>query len=179
MKGERGWVCMVETPPASQCHEGCSEASPQHLHVITSVGEMGCTPPPAFLSSFKLLRKGGLHLSMRPTCFDIRDGWFFQGSASLCGVNIMAQGGESRQRKDTPTEGGREGADRGPWRASAVPLGLRCWGILGDPTRWTWVSVNSGSQWWTGRPGMLQFMGSQRVGHDWATDLIWSGTGAW
>ena len=41
-------------------------------------------------------------------------------------------------------------------------------------TRWTWVSVNSRSWWWTGRPGMLRFMGSQRVGHDWATDLIWS-----
>ena len=37
-----------------------------------------------------------------------------------------------------------------------------------------WVSVNSGSWWWTGRPGVLRFMGSQRVGHDWATDLIWS-----
>jgi len=37
-----------------------------------------------------------------------------------------------------------------------------------------WVWVNSGSWWWTGRPGMLWFMGSQRVGHDWATDLIWS-----
>ena len=41
-------------------------------------------------------------------------------------------------------------------------------------TRWTWVSVNFGSWWWTGRPGVLRFMGSQRVGHDWATDLIWS-----
>ena len=40
-------------------------------------------------------------------------------------------------------------------------------------TQWTWVSVNSGSWWWTGRPGVLRFMGSQRVGHDWATDLIW------
>jgi len=33
---------------------------------------------------------------------------------------------------------------------------------------------HSGSWWWTGRPGVLWFMGSQRVGHDWATDLIWS-----
>ena len=41
-------------------------------------------------------------------------------------------------------------------------------------TRWTWVWVNSGSWWWTGRPGVLRFMGSQRVGHDWMTDLIWS-----
>ena len=36
-----------------------------------------------------------------------------------------------------------------------------------------WVWVNSGSWWWTGRPGMLWFMGSQRVGHDWATELNW------
>ena len=41
-------------------------------------------------------------------------------------------------------------------------------------TRWTWVSVNSGSWCWTGRPGVLQFMGLQRVEHDWATDLIGS-----
>ena len=39
------------------------------------------------------------------------------------------------------------------------------------PTRWTWVWVNSGSWWWTGRPGVLRFMGSQRVGHDWVTEL--------
>ena len=38
-------------------------------------------------------------------------------------------------------------------------------------TRWMWVWVNSGSWWWTGRPGMLRFTGSQRVGHDWATEL--------
>ena len=37
-----------------------------------------------------------------------------------------------------------------------------------------WVWVNSGSWWWTGRPGVLRFMGSQRVGHDWATELIWT-----
>ena len=38
---------------------------------------------------------------------------------------------------------------------------------------WTWVWVDSGSWWWTGRPGVLQFMGLQRVGHDWTTKLIW------
>ena len=41
-------------------------------------------------------------------------------------------------------------------------------------TQWMWVWVNSRSWWWTGRPGVLWFMGSQRVGHDWATELIWS-----
>ena len=35
-------------------------------------------------------------------------------------------------------------------------------------------SLNSGSWWWTGRPGVLWFMGSQRVGHDWATELNWT-----
>ena len=40
-------------------------------------------------------------------------------------------------------------------------------------TQWTWVWVNSGSWWWTGRPGVLQSMGSQRVGHNWATELNW------
>ena len=37
-----------------------------------------------------------------------------------------------------------------------------------------WVKVNSSSWWWTARPGMLQFMGSQRVRHDWVTELNWT-----
>ena len=47
-------------------------------------------------------------------------------------------------------------------------------GWMASLTRSTWVWVNSGSWWWTGRPGVLQFMGSQRVGHDWATELNWT-----
>ena len=58
-------------------------------------------------------------------------------------------------------EAGGEGDDRG-WD-----------GWMASPTQWTWVWVNSGSWWWTGRPGVLWFMGSQRVGHDWATELNW------
>ena len=49
---------------------------------------------------------------------------------------------------------------------------MRWW--IASLTRWTWVWVNSGSWWWTGRPGVLRFMGSQRVGHDWATELNWT-----
>ena len=41
-------------------------------------------------------------------------------------------------------------------------------------TQWTWVWVNSRSCWWTGRPGLLRFMGSQTVGHDWVTELNWN-----
>ena len=57
---------------------------------------------------------------------------------------------------------GGEGDDRGwdGWMASLI--------------QWTWVWVDSGSWWWTGRPGVLRFMGSQSVGHDWATKLNWT-----
>ena len=47
-------------------------------------------------------------------------------------------------------------------------------GWMASPTQWTWVWVNSGSWWWTGWPGMLRFMGSQRVGHNWETELNWT-----
>ena len=57
---------------------------------------------------------------------------------------------------------GREGDDKG-WD-----------GWMASPTWWTWIWVNSGSWWWSGRPGVLQFMGSQRVRHDWATELNWT-----
>ena len=46
-------------------------------------------------------------------------------------------------------------------------------GWMASPTPWTWIWVSSGSWWWTGRPGMLQSMGSQRVRHDWVTELNW------
>ena len=54
---------------------------------------------------------------------------------------------------------GGEGDDRG-WD-----------GWMASLTQWTWVWVDSGSWWWIGRPGVLQFMGLQRVKHDWATEL--------
>ena len=47
-------------------------------------------------------------------------------------------------------------------------------GWMASPTRWAWVWINSGSLWWTGRPGVLWFMGSQRVRHDWVTELNWT-----
>ena len=46
-------------------------------------------------------------------------------------------------------------------------------GWMASPTQWTWVWVNFGSWWRTGRPGVLQSMGSQRVGHDWEIELNW------
>ena len=57
---------------------------------------------------------------------------------------------------------GGEGADRG-WD-----------GWMASPTQWTWIWVNSESWWWTGRPGMLRFVGLQRVGHYWVSELNWT-----
>ena len=57
---------------------------------------------------------------------------------------------------------GGEGDDRG-WD-----------GWMASPTQWSWVWIISGSWWWTGRPGVLWFMGSQRVRHNWVTELNWT-----
>ena len=57
---------------------------------------------------------------------------------------------------------GGEGANRG-WD-----------GWMASSPRWTWVWVDSGIWWWTGRPDMLRFMGSQRVRRDWVTELNWT-----
>ena len=57
---------------------------------------------------------------------------------------------------------GGEGDDRG-WD-----------GWMASPTQWSWVWIISGSWWWTGRPGVLRFMGLQRVRHDWVTELNWT-----
>ena len=56
---------------------------------------------------------------------------------------------------------GGEGDDRG-WD-----------GWMASLTWWTWVWASSRCWWWTGKPGMLPSMGSQSVGHDWVTELIW------
>ena len=65
-----------------------------------------------------------------------------------------------------------------PWCWERLKVGGegddRRWdGWMASPTQWTWVWVNSGSWWWTGRPGVLRSMGLQRVGHDWVTELNW------
>ena len=46
-------------------------------------------------------------------------------------------------------------------------------GWMTSPIQWTWVWVDSRGWWWTGRPGVLRSMGSQRLGHNWVTELNW------
>ena len=49
-------------------------------------------------------------------------------------------------------------------------------GWMASLTLWTWVWASSRSWWWTGKPGVLQSLRSQRTGHDWVTELNWSVT---
>ena len=85
--------------------------------------------------------------------------------------------------------GRRRRGDRGwdGWMASPSLNGHQFEQTSGDsalPTQWTWVWVNSGSWWWTEKPGVPQSMGLQRVGRDWGTGLNWTqkimeNRGAW
>ena len=64
------------------------------------------------------------------------------------------------------------------WLIWKDPDAGRDWGQeekgMASLTQWTWVWVDSGSWWWTGRPGMLWCMGSQRVRNDWVTEINWT-----
>ena len=67
---------------------------------------------------------------------------------------------------------------RRPWCWERLKVGGegddRGWdGWMASPTQWTGVWAGSGSWWWTGRPDVLQSMGSPRVGHDWEIELNW------
>jgi len=98
---------------------------------------------------------------------EISSGWSLEGLMLIWNSNTLATSCEelTHWKRLWCWKGlgaGGEGEDRG------------CDGWMVSLTRWTWVWVNSGCWWWTWRPGVLQFTGLQRVGHDWATDLIWS-----
>ena len=60
------------------------------------------------------------------------------------------------------------------WRARGEGCDRGWDGWMASLTQWTWVCVNSGSWWRTVKPGVLQSMGSQRVGHNWETELNWT-----
>ena len=64
-----------------------------------------------------------------------------------------------------------------PWfweRLKTEEKGREWDGWMALPTQWIWVWVGFRSWWWTGKPGVLQSMGSQRVIHDWVTELNWN-----
>ena len=85
---------------------------------------------------------------------------------------------ENQLRRRVKSNDGRTmGLEPEEWNESVVAGGEgddRGWdGWMASPSQWTWVWISSGSWWWAGRPDVLQSMGSQRVRHDWATELNW------
>ena len=92
---------------------------------------------------------------------------------SLEGLMLKLQYfGHLMQRVDSLEKTLMLGKTEGRRRRGRANRGWDGW--IASLTQWTWVWASSGSWWWTGRPGVLQFMGSQRVGHDWATELNWT-----
>ena len=98
---------------------------------------------------------------------EIRPGCSFQGLMLKLNLNTLATWCEDLAHLKRlwcweRLRAGGEGDNRGwdAWMASS--------------TQWTWVWVNSRSWWQTGRPGVLQFMGLQRLVHNWATDVNWT-----
>ena len=83
--------------------------------------------------------------------------------------------GRTDAEAETPILWPPDGKNKRPWlweRFKAEEGDGRGWdGWMVSPTQWTWVWVNSGSWWWTGRPGVLWSTRSRRVGYDWATEM--------
>ena len=91
--------------------------------------------------------------------------WFISGRDNSIDRHLtswLVKVDSRKLRGNVVVRTGGEGDDRG-WD-----------GWMASPTQWTWVWANSRSWWWTGRLGMLRFMGSQRDRHDWATELNWT-----
>jgi len=122
-----------------------------------------------FLSLLKVLSKYNIHTSQLHTIYILYN---YTHTTQLHTIYILYNFGHLMPRADSfektlcweRLKAGGEGDNRG-WD-----------GWMASPTQGTWVWVNSGSWWWTGRPGVLQSMGPQRVRHDWATELSWTGT---
>ena len=98
---------------------------------------------------------------------EISPGCSLQGLMLKLNSNTLATSCEDLTHLKRPwcrerLRAGGEGDDRG-WD-----------GWMASPTLWKWVWASSGSWWWTGKPGVLPLMGSQRVRHDWATELKWT-----
>ena len=87
-----------------------------------------------------------------------------KGTGSISGSGRSLRGGHDNLLHYSCLE---NRMDRRAWQA-IVHRVTKSW------TRLKWVWVNSRSWWWTGRPGVLRFMGSQRVGHDWVTEMNWT-----
>ena len=149
------YFCFIDYAKAFDCVD--------HNKPWTVLKEMGI---PDHLTCLLRNRYAGQEASVRTghgttDWFQIRKGVCQGCMLSPCLLNFYA---EYIMRNTGLEETQREGDDRG-WD-----------GWMASPTQWTWVCVDCGSWWWTGRPGKLQFIRLQRVRHDWVTELNWTYT---
>ena len=114
-----------------------------------------------FLSKFPLRGWNSLSSTFKPLLCDIWKDWGWSWNFNTLDTWWEELTYWKRPRCWGRLKVGVEGEDRG----------LDGW--MASPTRWAWVWVNSGSWWWTGKPGVLQSMESQRVGHYQASELNW------
>ena len=95
--------------------------------------------------------------------------WIFIGRTDAESETLILRPSDAKNRlieKDPDT-----GKD---WRQEEKgKTGCDAW--MASPTWWIWICTSSGSWWWIGKPGVLQYMGLQRVGCNWATELTWPG----
>ena len=168
-KPECAFNCHLESSPPAGSHSPLREA-----WLLCTVSDGALTPKDGWLSSFQNIDLCSI-LSMSwtgpiqgpgsETCMDYFRWDVFLWLCILLGTcNTSATWCEKLTHwKRTwcweRLKAGGEQGDRG-WD-----------GWMASLTQWTWVGVNSGSWWWTGRPGVLRFMVLQRVGHDWANEL--------
>ena len=100
------------------------------------------------------------------------------GLRSLKGDQSWVFIGRTDAKDETPILWPHDVKSKRPWCLGRLRAGEeddRGWdGWRASPTRWTWVWANSRRQWRTRKPDVLQSMGSQRVGHDWTTELNWT-----
>ena len=93
-------------------------------------------------------------------------------SAPFCGIFVCYTGRGVLPDSLCPTDSLKKTLMLGKIEGRRDKRGWDGW--MASPTLWTWVWTSSRSWWWTGKPGVLQSMGSQRVGHGWITELNWT-----
>ena len=120
----------------------------------TVVLEKTLGSPLNFRSNQWILREIGPEYSLK---------WLMLKLKLQCFVHLMRR---TISLEKSPMLGKIEGRRRTGWH--------RMRWLDGILTRWIWVWASSRSLWWKGKPSMLQSIGSQRIGHDWATELNWA-----
>ena len=151
-------VCLVKAIVFPVVMYGCESWTIKKAeHWIIDAFDLWCwtrflrVPWTARRSNQSVLKKSDLNIHWKDWC------WSSNTLATWCKEVTQLKRPWCWERLGTEGEGEHRGWD----------------GWMASPTRWTWVWANSRSWWWTGRPGVLQSVGSQRVGHSWATELNW------